>query len=321
MAETELLLGVNGADSTEAVIATMDGVILGRGLGPASNHHRVGIERAQEALRTTIERAVAQVRLRGGWRAGAPSDAAASPIDEMGIRAACFGLSGVDEPRDQEAFNAWIPTLGQRIKYIVCNDSELTLNGGTPDGCGIALISGTGSICIGRCGGARIVRVGGWGHLIGDEGSGFSMAIEALHLATQAADGRGGAKALLDIATEYWKLTEPRALLGVVYRRETTPEELAGFAGHVLELASRNDPHAREIVNRAAKALAVHVDTVAKTLGMKEPPLALSGRMMRLTFKRAILASVSVPLGPVSLVSDSAQCAIAAARRLLTRES
>jgi N-acetylglucosamine kinase-like BadF-type ATPase len=147
------------------------------------------------------------------------------------------------------------------------------------------------------------------------------MAIEALHLATQAADGRGGSKALLDIALEYWKLAEPRALLGVIYRRETTPEDLAGFAGHVLELASRNDPHAREIMNRAAKALALHVDTVARTLGLREPPLALSGRMMRLTFKRAILANVSVPLGPVSLVSDSAQCAITAARRLLGKAS
>ncbi len=312
-----LLLGVNGADSTEAVIATVEGTVLGRGLGPASNHHRVGVASAQEAVQASIERAIAQVRLRKAWKSGLPATHHSAAIDDVGIRAACFGLSGIDEPRDEEIFRSWLPTLGKQFKFVVCNDSELTLKGGTPDGCGIALISGTGSICIGRCRTGRALRVGGWGHLIGDEGSGFQISTEALHLATQASDGRGGSPALLEAAVEHWKLGDPRELLGIVYRKDTTAEELASFAVRVLDLASRNEPGAREIMERAAKALARHVDTVAERLGMKDPPLALSGRMMRLSFKRAILSEITAPLGPVSVVTDSAQCAIAAARRLL----
>jgi hypothetical protein len=53
-------------------------------------------------------------------------------------------------------------------------------------------------------------------------------------------------------------------------------------------------------------------------LGLREPPLALAGRMMRMSFKRTILSKVTSPVGAVSFVSDSAQGAIATARRLLS---
>src|SRR5687767_7099102 len=104
MAEAaRLLLGVNGGDTTEAVIATLDGTVVGRGLGPASNHHRVGLESAQEALRTAIERAVAQVLVRRG------GDTIGS-MEDVGISAACFGLSGVDDPQDEQLFSSWLKT-------------------------------------------------------------------------------------------------------------------------------------------------------------------------------------------------------------------
>jgi N-acetylglucosamine kinase-like BadF-type ATPase len=310
----DLLLGVEGGHCTEAIIATADGRTLGRGLGPPSNHHRVGIEESRQALTIAIEGAFAQVHaLRAGRGA---FDDAASWAQVGGIGAACFGLSGVDSPQDEALYSSWLMTLGCSFKYAIVNDSELTLSGGTPEGWGVGLISSTGSICVGRRPSGQTLRVGGWGHVLGDEGSGYAIAAEALKLATQAADGRGGSPVLLQAALHHWKLAGPQELIGTIYGGEHNAEHVASFAGRVVDLAGRNDPAAREIVDRAATALALHVDTVIDRLGLKEPPLGLGGVMMRILFKKMILERVKSPLGPVAVVSDPLHGALATARRL-----
>ncbi len=311
----DLLLGVEGGHTTQAVIAASSGEILGRGLGPPSNHHRVGIDAARRALQTAIEGAYAQVHSRqSGLRS--LNDEASDWIRSGRIGAACFGLSGVDGSADEALLSSWLLSLGCKFKLTICNDSELIL-GGTPDGWGIALISGTGSICVGRTKNGHVARVGGWGHVLGDEGSGYQIATDALRLATQAADGRGGSPAILQSALGYWKLSDPKALIDVVYGPGRSAEDVAGFATRVLDLAGRNDPVCHEIVERAAEELAVHIETVIRKLGFKEPPIALGGGTMRVTFKKFILEKVKSPIGEVVIVTDPALGALATARRLL----
>jgi N-acetylglucosamine kinase-like BadF-type ATPase len=312
LTRAELLLGVDGGGlTTQAVIAGLGGEVLGRGLGPPSNHHRVGLEGACQAMKTAIDGAFAQI---SGTRI---PDRTTHWTQSSMIAAACFGLAGVDSAQDEGLFTAWLKGQDCRFRYAVTNDSELILGGGTPEGWGVALISGTGSICLGRAPGGASTRVGGWGHVLGDEGSGYQIATDGLKLATQAADGRGGSGALLQAALGHWRLREPKELIGVVARRDTTAEEIAGFATRVLELTGRNDPAAREIVERASQTLALHVDTVIQKLGLKDPPLALGGTMMRVSLKKFLLERVKSPLGPVTVVNDPVQGAIANARRLL----
>jgi N-acetylglucosamine kinase-like BadF-type ATPase len=199
----------------------------------------------------------------------------------------------------------------------VRNDSELILGGGTPEGWGVAIISGTGSICLGRSASGQSARVGGWGHVLGDEGSGYQIATEALKLATRTADGRASAQPMLQAALNHWRLRAPKDLIGVIARRETTAEDIAGFATRVLELAGRGDAAAREILDRSSQALALHVDTVIQKLGLKEPPLAVGGAMMRVTLKKMLVDKVKGPLGPATLVTDPVLGAVTMARRLL----
>jgi N-acetylglucosamine kinase-like BadF-type ATPase len=304
----ELLLGVDGGGHrTQAVVATTEGELLGRGLGPACNHHRVGIDAAREAVSTAIQGALTQVH----------SDEGASWARSSRISAACFGLSGVDGPQDEALFSSWLKGLGCGFKFTIGNDSELVLGGGTPDGWGIALISGTGSICLGRSPNGNVLRVGGWGHVLGDEGSGYHIATEALKLAMHAADNRGGSHGLLKAALGHWDVARPEDLIRVAYGSETTTNDIAGFATRVLDLATRNDPDATAVIDRAAKALALQVDTVARTLGLENPPLAVGGSMMRLTYKKAIVEKITSPLGPVAIVPDPARGAIMIARRLM----
>lgn len=311
--QSALLLGVDGGGpTTQAVLANAGGEVLARGLAPSSNHHQVGIEAACHALSTAIEAAFA--RLSGLQYF---SDAAASWAQNGRIAAAYFGLAGVDGPQDEALFAGWLQKKGATFKYTVANDATLILGGGTPEGWGVALISGTGSICFGRTAGGLTRRVGGWGHVLGDEGSGYQIAAGALKLATQAADGRGGSPSLLQAAVHHWKVQDPADLIGHVERQSITADEIAGFAARVLDLASRNDPMARELVDQAAQALAIHVDTVIEKLELQLPPLALGGPMMRVTLKKTVLEKIKSAIGPVSVVADPVQGAVMSARRIL----
>jgi N-acetylglucosamine kinase-like BadF-type ATPase len=233
------------------------------------------------------------------------------------IASACLGLSGVDQPVDQARFAQWLSEQGVSSPTQVLNESELVLVGGTPEGWGVALISGTGSVCIGRTRDGRNARVGGWGPFLGDEGSGYQIAMQALQVATQAADGRGNARALLSAILAYWRLSHAAELIAFVHRPEMEGGNFAELSLVVLEQAARGDQDALKIVNHAGQALARHVDAVMRQLHLEGAPLALGGRSMVTALRTAITAHVQSAIGPVSVVSDPAQAAITVARRLL----
>jgi N-acetylmuramic acid 6-phosphate etherase len=305
---SDLVLGVEGGGTkTLALVADRNGNVLARGLAPSASHRRVGFEKACQSLSTAVEGALSQVP--GGRTApGRWGDR---------IAAACFGLSGVDQPSDHALFRDWLRQQGLADNVEILNGAELILVGGTPDGWGIGLFSGTGSVCLGRTQDGRTARVGGWGPLLGDEGSGYQMALQALQVSTQAADGRGGAQALLQAILKHWRLDKPQQLIDYVHRPETTTAEIAELAVPVLELAGKADPDARKILHHAAQALARHVRAVVQQLELASPPLALGGSNLRGELRTALMAHLPLPFGPISSVPDPAQAAIAIARRRL----
>jgi N-acetylglucosamine kinase-like BadF-type ATPase len=307
--DLDLLLGVEGSGvKTQAVVADLRGNIVGRGLGPSSNQHRVGLEKACEALGIAIEAAMIQAP---------PIPGLDASVWGGRVAAACLGLSGVDQPSDQALITEWLKQQGVKSGAKVLNGSELILTGGTPDGWGVALISGTGSVCIGRTQDGRMARVGGWGPLLGDEGSGYQIALQALQVATQAADGRGEAQPLLDAVMRYWRITRPQQLIDFIHRPEVQTADLAELALAVLELAGRGDEDAVKIVNHAGQALARHVDTVIGQLSLEGAPLALGGRNMLSGLRTAVTGHIKSKIGPVSVVPDPAQAAITIAKRML----
>jgi N-acetylglucosamine kinase-like BadF-type ATPase len=312
-APADLLLGVDGgATKTQAVIASLEGQVLARGLGPASNAQVVGLEKAFDAISTAIEGAL--VQLPGGGGANRLRSLAGERI-----AAAALGLAGVDTPAEEKHYVTWLRQLGFSGPLAVVNDTELILAGGTPDGWGVALVSAVGSNCVARTPDGRRARVGGWGHLLGDEGSSFRIAVEALRLATQTADGRASAEPLLKAALKHWSLATPEALITYVYRPATTQADIAELAGVVLTLAGNRDPSASAIVDQEARNLAAHVDAIVRKLGLTTPPLALGGGTLvgGGGFRQAVLAAIRTPLGPVRPVADPGRGAIALAGRLL----
>jgi N-acetylglucosamine kinase-like BadF-type ATPase len=316
MTAPQLLLAVDGGGTnTQALLTDLEGKVLARGLGPSSNLHNVGFEKGFEALATAIEGALAQVR---GTMPAAASASGSARWRSAGIAAACLGLSGVDSSADEAQVSQWAKEHALAPRFAVVNDSELILAGGTPAGWGVALISGTGSVCLGRTAEGRSARVGGWGPLLGDEGSGFHIASRALQRATQAADGRVDAPALLKAILRHWSLPDPTALIRHVHAPTTTTAEIAALATLVIDLAGRNDAAALEVVAEAGGELALHIDTIVRILRLTRPPVALGGGLMlRGALRKTMLAAVKSELGPIAQVADPPLGAVVLARRLL----
>jgi N-acetylglucosamine kinase-like BadF-type ATPase len=233
------------------------------------------------------------------------------------IAAACFGLAGVDTPQDEAEVARWVKQRAIAPRFVVVNDAELILAAGTPDGWGVALISGTGSICLGRSADGRAARVGGWGPLIGDEGSGFQMALRALHLATQTADGRADAPALLRAALHHWSLPDAEALMRRVHAPETTPADVAGLAAAVVDLSARGDAAARRVVEEAVADLVLQVKMVVRKLKLVRPPLAVAGGLLRAHLRSLLLGALAGEVASMTHVAEPVLGAVKLARRLL----
>jgi N-acetylglucosamine kinase-like BadF-type ATPase len=304
----EILLGVEGSGSkTQALVTDISGTVLGRGLGGSSNHNVVGSENAFRALVAAVEGALRPILPFGKGSLWSQPD----------ISAACFGLAGVDTSEDETIVLGWLRQQGLKCKVSVLNDADLILAAGNPEGWGVALISGTGSICLGRSRDGRRERVGGWGHVFGDEGGGYQIAVDVLRQSAQAADGRGEAHELLKAVLHYWHLSEPAQLLARVYGEHTTIQDVAEISSIALDLSSRGDPGATSVVDRAAIGLAAHVDTIVRKLKLENPPLALGGGTLRAVLRKRIMDKLTVAIGSVAVVADPAQGAVAVARRLL----
>jgi N-acetylglucosamine kinase-like BadF-type ATPase len=303
----DVFLGVDGGGSkTQALVTDESGRVLGRGLGPSSNHNNVGYDNTWRALEAAVEGALRPVLAAQG-----------SCWAETNIAAACFGLAGVDSREDEQTVSDWLRRQGLKCKFTVLNDAELILAAGTRDGTGVALIAGTGSICLARARDGRQVRVGGWGHVLGDEGSAYQIAVDALREAGQAADGRGDSQVLLKAILRFLSLTDPLELMRTIYSPRTTPQDIADIAIPVLDLAGRGDAAALRIVERAGSALALHIDTAVRALALEKPAVALGGGALREVLRKSLLEKLAVEVGTVTTVNDPAQGAIIMARRLL----
>ncbi len=300
----ELLLAIDGGGThTRALVATAEGAVIGRGAAAGSNPRALGFAPATAAIRAAIDAALAA--------AGLPA--------ETPLAAACLGVAGVGRAADRAQLQAWAEAVGLAQRCLVVTDVEPILAAGTPTGWGVALISGTGSSCYAVAPDGRSLQVGGWGYLLGDEGSGYDLALRALRLATQTADGRADAHALLAALLAEWGLDAPGELVAQVYERGLTRPEFAALTRPIVKLAAAGDADALALIDHAAADLALLATTAARRLELEGPPLALAGGLLGASAElRARLAAQLGPgWPPATWVEDPAQGTLLLVRRLL----
>jgi N-acetylglucosamine kinase-like BadF-type ATPase len=309
----DLLLGLDGGGTkTAAWLAPLqdDGTdrVLGRGQSGPGNPRAAGFETALNNIDAAIAAAFADAKL--------PRQAAA---------AACFALAGAGRPSEQQQITAWAQNRGIAQKIQVCGDAEAVLAAASPDNVGIALICGTGSLAWGRNQSGQTARCGGWGYLLGDEGSAYAIALAGLRAAVRAADSRGPLTALLARFQNELHATSPQDLIDRIYSPDMTRERLAGLAHIVFDCAQRDDT-AREIVTSGAAQLAEMVAVLCRQLQLpaKSYPLALAGGVMISESHLSglvlgFLNEQQAAPANVAAVSDPVRGAVALARALSFR--
>jgi len=306
---TSLVLGIDGGGTgTVALLADAGtGAILGRGEGGPSNIQGVGVEAALQSLDAAIDRAFAS--------ANRP---------RCTVAAVCLGLAGIDRQEGLEIIRGWAARIALADNVLVANDATLLLAAGTADGWGLAVIAGTGSIAFVKTPTGELGRCGGWGYLIGDEGSAYRIAVQGLRAACRAFDGIGTATSLTTGFVEAMNLNEPPDFIPAVYRGTWDRAAIAGLAPLVLEAAERGDFIAGQIVREEATELARTAAGAvrANALPTTNLPVALAGGVITLNenYRRLFLealAECGIAPASVELVTDPALGAVVLARRAL----
>jgi glucosamine kinase len=251
------LLGIDGgATKTLAAVLDLERRELHLGRGGPSNQDAVGVRAAGRGLFDAADEALAGAR-----------------ISDARLDAAVLAVAGTDTDAvaghvREERSQTW----------IVVNDvvgAWATATGARP---GVGAISGTGSNVFGVGADGRAWRAGGWGHLLGDEGSGYWLGVQSIKAALRDRESSGPPTALSEAAVRFFEAPSVEALAVMVYAKPLTKSEIAAFAIETARIAERGDAVARELYERGAAELAAQIMAVIRQTGLGGPfPVGLIG--------------------------------------------
>jgi glucosamine kinase len=250
-----LVVGIDaGGSKTRAFAVDRDGAVIGRGAGGGAN------------------------LLSSPDPAGSIAAALAESLGGAKPEAVVLSCSGGDRPADREKGRAILTQLvGPAVRIDVTHDAIAALYAGNPAGCGVVLISGTGSIAFGRNDEGEERRAGGWGYLIGDEGSAVWLGLEGLRAAAHHADGRGAGTAITAHVLRELGVQSFMEVIPQLYGRPHPAPAILAAMRALGRAAAEADAIAVSIVQRGAHALARAASVVAAELRLEDGPIYLAG--------------------------------------------
>jgi N-acetylglucosamine kinase-like BadF-type ATPase len=227
--------------------------------------------------------------MRMGWHVGPDEVAEAllaalaalrplpEPLPPVGV-----GLSGFEAAADED-----LRRVGELLRarlsverLSIASDGVTSLLGALGERDGAVVAAGTGTVCVARRG-ERLVKVDGWGTLLGDAGSGFAIGRAGLDAALREADGRGGSAALLRAAER--RYAPLPSLSERIYSADVPIRAVAAFAADVAREAAAGEPHAVAILADAGRELALTAcAALGQLFGPSEPAfLSYAGNVFR----------------------------------------
>lgn len=267
------VIGLDGGGTkTAAQLAEKNGNVLAETQGGPSNFQIIGIEEAARNILDLIEACCHSV---------------GCTVSEIGSVVA--GLTGAGRPADQQRVAEGIQDAAQkRGIYLrdlkIESDARIALEAAFGGKQGIVLIGGTGSIVFAKDSTGTIRRAGGWGRIIGDEGSGYQLGREAVRAVARMMDGRGKKTRIARLLASKFGLKSHEDIIRSVYKESL---DLGSVAPLVLRAADHRDVVAREILDSAAKELVETVRAVLKSMRKasksagKKIPLVFAGGLLK----------------------------------------
>jgi N-acetylglucosamine kinase-like BadF-type ATPase len=189
---------------------------------------------------------------------------------QLPLSALCLGLAGAGRPTEQRAIAEWARERNWAGQVRVVSDAQAALVGAHGSQAGLVVIAGTGSMVLGRNAQGEQARAGGWGPLLGDEGSGYHLGMEGIRAALRARDGWGPATALDPRLRRALGLEDWDQVVRWIYGGELERGRVAALGLEVVEAAREGDGCALAIVAAAGQALGRQLGAVARKLGLEE---------------------------------------------------
>ena len=298
------VIGIDaGGTRTVCYLADTNARVIASARGPGANLHSEGDAGVERVLHELIATVTAT-----GPRAV--------------VAAVAVGMAGVARVEDVATVRGVLDRILPNVPSVVVSDALIALEAGTRGAAAIVLISGTGSIAYGRDQQGRAARAGGWGYVLGDEGSGYWLGRNALRAVVRSADGRGRATSLTPRVLAHYGVTTPQDLVRSIAGPGTRPSAIAQLASAVGEAALEGDPVAAHLIDRGAEELASAVESVARRLSLTQAPIWLAGgTMLGVAALRAAvmreLAKCVPALNPAPLSAEPALGAVHLACDLL----
>lgn len=239
-----MLIGIDaGGTKNELVLCEKDGRVVNRLTAPGSNAADLGPENAAMRIASQVRALV---------------DGHTETVDAL-----FAGLSGGGAPAISGEVRA---VLTRELPFVksISNGSD-ALNGlyaGVGAGDGMVVIAGTGTSAFVRCGGV-LTQVGGWGYLVDDAGSGYSIGRAVLNAAFRERDGRGESTRLTELVERQLGFNVLGAV-PMIYRGGK--RTVASFAPLAFEAADMGDRQALAIVDNACRELRLLISTCASHL-------------------------------------------------------
>ena len=239
-----MLIGIDaGGTKNELVLCEKDGHVVNRLTAPGSNAADLGPENAAMRIASQVRELV---------------DGHTETVDAL-----FAGLSGGGAPAISGEVRA---VLTRELPFVksISNGSD-ALNGlyaGVGAGDGMVVIAGTGTSAFVRCGGV-LTQVGGWGYLVDDAGSGYSIGRAVLNAAFRERDGRGESTRLTELVERQLGFNVLGAV-PMIYRGGK--RTVASFAPLAFEATDMGDRQALAIVDNACRELRLLISTCASHL-------------------------------------------------------
>lgn len=256
------VIGIDGGGTgSKGITADVKGNILSHFRGGATNYNGGKKEEIDANVMELLE-------------------VAAGGRQQADCKAICIGSAGISNEDAVHALQDVVRRAGFKCPVTITADSDTAHAGALNNQEGIILIAGTGSICLAKRKDGAARRVGGYGHLIDDDGSAYDIAIRILRAVVRDLDKRGEPTVLAELVFEQLQTDKMEKLISWLYAKERTKKDIAYLAMLLGEALNRKDAVAQKIVEETVQALA-KLSVPAIEFMEKKTILAVSGSVLK----------------------------------------
>jgi len=243
------VIGIDGGGTkTHLLCTTLEKEVLCEVFGKSSNLCSNSEEQVEKNLKELIQTCMDEIQ------------------EEIEIVSICLGTAGLSYHNSQEILTNMLRQYTKCKNISIVGDMVIPMIAEIADKPGVIIISGTGAISYGRNSSNQQYRSGGWGHIVGDEGGAYWIAIEGIRAALRYFDGRGKETVLYQMLMEQLHCKTASELIDIIHGKDYGKKEIANLSQTVNEAAREGDQVAKDILLHAALELFYTTEAIIKKL-------------------------------------------------------